>query len=150
MTPRPVPGSTTSTGTSPSWLDYVPNRHVVDTLYSVPPLLDELELFTVLLDREGPLVTLRFNLARYADTPPELWGERKYNTVQIELRCMSVRALLISGWEYTNTVSIRLRPLDDEMLAVALSGDTTISFECSRYLDIKKISAYQKVAKRVI
>ncbi len=125
-----------------TWLDYVWRRQLVDEVYSTPPLLDDLDLFCVNVDREGPRIDMRFNFATYADRPRPEWSD-KCNRVQVRLTFSGVRELVIHDFGWTNVVSMRMAPVEDDALQVHVHGDTTtISFRCRRPVTLQQLSAY--------
>lgn len=128
-----------------SWVDHLANPGMVDRVYSVPPDLVEVDLFSVDLNREGPYLTLRFNLPTYADKPLDEWVAGQANTVQAHLGFFGVKDLVMSGWADTNVVAVELELVDDETLAVEVRGDSTlITFKCNRYLNLNKLSAHHR------
>lgn len=125
-----------------SWLDHVWRRQVIDEVYSTLPTLDGIDLFDVHLDREGPRIDLRFNLATYADRPRPEWSEQ-CNRVQVKLSFAGVRELVVHDFGWTNVVDLRIRPVEDDALEVQVHGDTTsISFRCWGPVTLQRLSAY--------
>ncbi|MGW6448816.1 Imm50 family immunity protein [Lentzea sp. NPDC055074] len=125
-----------------SWLDHVWHRRIVDEVYSAPPTLDDIDLFDVRLDREGPRIHLRFNFATYADRPKPEWSQN-CNRVQVELAFVGVRELVVHDFGWTNVANLRMTPVAEDALEVQVHGDTTsISFRCGRPVTLKRLSAY--------
>ena len=127
-----------------SWLDHVwHGRKAVEEVYATPPTLENIDLFCVDVNRQGPRIDMRFNLAEFADRPPAEWVEAGKNRVQVKLVFKSVEGLVIRGFGWTNVATIDMELVDEETLAVRVHGDTTdITFRCSRYLTLQSLSAY--------
>ncbi|WP_086820110.1 Imm50 family immunity protein [Allokutzneria sp. NRRL B-24872] len=127
-----------------SWLDHVGERRkMVDKVYSAPPSLTDVDLFQVDVDREGPRIDMRFDLATFADNPLTEWVADGRNRIQLKLTFSFVRDLVIRGFGWENKASIDMHLHDHETLAVHVHGNTTdISFRCSRHLILQHLSAY--------
>jgi Immunity protein 50 len=110
------------------------------------PSLDGVELHEVVLDRDGPTVSLRFDLRDFPTDPPTKWREAGFNRVQVSLQAIGVRELDIRGLLTEPTLDlstfrdcelVHVRGTTDGML-IDLAADflAVTSDSVSAYLDL--------------
>jgi hypothetical protein len=85
-----------------TWLDEVDNGRFLAAMYDGrAPSLDPVDLHEVLFHRDGPAVTLRFDLPEFPTKPPKGW--ESYNGVAVELLLIGVSSSRLDGWATTMT-----------------------------------------------
>ncbi|MET8690180.1 Imm50 family immunity protein [Streptomyces sp. NPDC004732] len=69
-----------------TWTSLVRNPEGITSVYggAVPPLTG-VRIHSVVLDRDGPQLRVRFDLCEYPEAAPKKWAAQRFNTVQVEL-----------------------------------------------------------------
>lgn len=127
------------------WHELSSNHKSLETLYDNVPLLENVGLFSINLNREGANIKIRFDLPRFPEHPSKRWHEN-FNTVQLKLSFWSITNFEGKGWQPDMTVKIDIEK-DGELIKVILSNpkiDLIFSFLCEMFR-IDNISAYQKI-----
>lgn len=103
--------------------------------------LDAIELHEVLLHRDGPRVTLRFDLDGYPQDPPPKWAAQGCNRVQVQLTLIGVKSLSIQGWSTACTMDLSLVSSEGK---VRLSGsDGVVAIDVlADFVDLGAVTAY--------
>ncbi len=57
-------------------------------------------------NRDGPRVTLRFDLPEFPVRPPRKWMEQEANVVQVELMLIGIQRLKLQGWSHSPVVDL--------------------------------------------
>lgn len=127
-----------------SWHQSAINRQSLDSLYETVPQLENVELFSLNLNREASQLQIRFNLSAFPDNPPTRW-HKDFNTVQIQLSFWGIRNFEARGWQENMNVKIDIESRD-KVLEVSITNpeiDLRFTF-LSEFLNIEKISPYQE------
>ncbi|EIX6435748.1 hypothetical protein MKU92_004791 [Salmonella enterica] len=126
-----------------SWIDLlIDNRKISSIFKEEEPSLCNVELHEVIFHRDGPKITLRFNITNYPSDPPKKWLMQKCNTVQLQLTAIDVKEVNLSGWEKTNYIlNINISRLDD-FIVISAKDDVFCLYIRSAYLDIFSVTAY--------
>lgn len=93
----------------PSWLPLVDDTTFLRSLYGDEgPPLTGVEMHELVMHRDGPSVTLRFDLASFATSPPAKW--QGANVVQVELALFVVTRVSVNGLGTSNVGDLELAP----------------------------------------
>jgi hypothetical protein len=122
------------------WWELSQNPRVVLAYYSQPPQLRNVEVHSVLLHREGPVLELLTEMPRFPDKPSPRWPADA-NTAQARLRFFDLRE--VSGWGTTNT---------GDLLVEREGGAIRFRFDCptarlaglAGFFDITGMTGYIK------
>ncbi|MFD0267202.1 Imm50 family immunity protein [Streptomyces sp. NPDC127106] len=128
------------------WLDHVLNAEVLREAYGAQgvPEPDGLVIHEVTWHRDGPSLTLRFELPSYPAEPPEAWTARAANTVQVELRLLGARALLDGGPDPNPVGALRLSAGPDGRLRAVLEAGLLRVEATADHAVLRRVSAYTK------
>lgn len=90
-----------------SWISLLDDAQFLLSLYpdSVPSL-EGAVLHEVKMLREGPVVSLRFDLPDFPANPPSNWRTQHFNVAQVTMMGIGVRRLVQNGWSSDTSVSI--------------------------------------------
>ena len=80
-----------------SWVEVLENPEAINSVFDGPPLLDEVDLVSVVLERDGPTVILAVALKRTPDKPSPKWQRMGANAVALKLQLLAVENLSIEG-----------------------------------------------------
>ena len=82
------------------WAELLDHPRTIRAIFGVAPSLDQVELHSILLDRDGPSATLDIELAEaeFPGDPPEKWREAGFNRA-VGLKYGGIRELDIRGLE---------------------------------------------------
>ena len=124
-----------------TWLDLVSRAEGLRAIFGATiPRLDAIRLHEIRVHRDGPTVTLRFDLAEFPASPPRRWHPG-FDVVQIELAFGDVSAIALARFGRDDVGRLRIDP----GLAVELLVDEapTLRLACS-FAYLHGISAYQR------
>ncbi|WP_105661044.1 Imm50 family immunity protein [Cronobacter dublinensis] len=83
-----------------SWTDVLVDKSKVSSIFKEEePSLCNIDIHEIIFHRDGPKITLRFNLENYPSDPPKKWVLQKFNTVQLQLTALDINEVKFSGWE---------------------------------------------------
>ncbi|MEU3425893.1 Imm50 family immunity protein [Streptomyces gardneri] len=116
-----------------SWTSLLSNPLAIERVYDGnPPELVSVPLHAIDLNREGPTLSLRFDMPTFPESPPKKWTAQGFNAVQVTLTLGGVRNVSFSGFttspvvEMTltarNGVELTVRSPAVELQAAALSA----------------------------
>jgi len=125
------------------WLDLVENPQAISSIYNHAPSLEQLEIMSVKLDREGPTVELTLALREFPTPSPKRWP-LEANAVTVHLQLMGVQSLEILGWSTTNTAAVELERTDAGAIRVKAVGSTTKLVATCGFVRISQIAPYRK------
>jgi hypothetical protein len=127
-----------------SWHKLADNQQALETLYQTVPELEDIELFSLNLNREGSQLQIQFDLPSFPDNPSARWNEN-FNTLQIQLSFWGITNFEAKGWQENMKVKIDIKS-HNKVLEVSITNseiDLRFIF-LSKFLRIDKISPYQK------
>lgn len=127
-----------------SWLDIVGESDVLARLFNDGmPSLNVVEMHEIAVHRDGPALTLRFDLAEFPCNAPAAWRSEGHNTLQLTLVVSGLRSFVLSGWATEATGPLRIEP-DPVLGGVRLHFDspaTSLGAVAER-VHLRKISPY--------
>lgn len=128
-----------------NWIEFIVNSQPIKAIYGdCTPSLENVEVYSILFNRDGPTVSIKLNLNEYPVKPPKKWEVQKFNTVQIVLSFSEVKSINMSGWVYTNYSMDLMVSKRNELISLsAKNNDFEINLE-SGFVDVDSISAYLK------
>lgn len=124
------------------WHKLALNPQSLDSLYENVPELENVELFSFNLHREGSRIQICFDLPSFPDYPPARW-EKSFNTAQIQLSFYGVTNFKAQEWQENMKIMIEIKR--DEKVLVVVSNpqiDLRFSFSCD-LLRIESITPYK-------
>lgn len=123
------------------WIEHLINRESITGLYDSIEGLERLDVIELKLFRDGPVLQLRADLARFPDRPSKRW-EPGANRVQVQLDFLGVEALQLHDFSVLNQGVLTVEH-EGARYRFTFSG-TSLSIEGScAALRIAGISAYQ-------
>lgn len=128
-----------------SWYDLAQNPEALRSLYPSGLALDQVSLFAVELDREGPLVRLRFDLDRFPEVPPARWHGKGHNRAQLTVEFFDARELVITGWSRDNPWRLEVTAEGDRQRVRAGGTGGEVRFTSGTFR-IANVSGYQDSA----
>lgn len=110
-----------------AWTDHVYRTTGLVKVYGgeVPPLRGA-HLHSVDLHRDGPTLSLRFNLADYPADPPRKWAAQGFNRVQVELAATGIGSCSLDGFGTDPVVDIDLERGDGGLVVSVDSDDVRV------------------------
>ncbi|WP_080671708.1 Imm50 family immunity protein [Salinispora cortesiana] len=126
-----------------SWIDLLGKPDGIRAVYGEDlPTLSSVDLHELSLHRDGPLATLRFDLAEFPRRPPKKWADQGFNVVQVQLSLGGVQRLTVAGWEVNVTLDIEVERRGDVIYLRTLNGPVGVSIE-ARSLVLSRLSAHR-------
>lgn len=125
-----------------SWLTLLTNKSPIESIFrEEQPDLDDVDLHEVVIHRDGPKVTLVFDLNTFPTSPPKKWLIGKFNKVQIRLIAFSVQEFSMNHVKVKNRVSINITK-EGESIRLKTNEIPLLNI-LAEHLILEKISAYQ-------
>jgi len=126
-----------------SWTDVLVDKSKVSSIFKEEePSLCNIDIHEIIFHRDGPKITLRFNLENYPSDPPKKWLLQKFNTVQLQLTALDINEVKFSGWEKTNyNLDLNISKCDD-LIVISARDDVFCLYIKASYLSVSSISAY--------
>ncbi|MGW6056386.1 Imm50 family immunity protein [Streptomyces sp. NPDC055189] len=127
-----------------TWNSFLADQEMLTRLYCDIPPLQEVRLRSVDLDWRGPGATLRIDLPRFPDSPPQEWIGEDLDALQCHLKFLAVDGLSLSNWNPPATVSISITPQAERRVLVEVSGACAhLEFSSSDSLRVDHVSAFR-------
>lgn len=129
------------------WTDLLMDAASIKAIYGAAiPMLDGIDLHEIILHRDGPNATLRFDLKFFPKTPPKKWLSAGFNRVQLQLLASDIEYLQIHGWQTDVGINIKIDKLDSRIRLHASNEKFSIDL-VFHFLILKNISAYLSTRK---
>jgi len=103
------------------WLELTENPNAA-SFFDLPPSLQDVEIFTIKIGRDGPTVELAIALNEYPSSPPLRWRTYGANAVVMTLQVTDLEHIELQGWSTTNKVEIRITRQDEARLELVAEG----------------------------
>jgi hypothetical protein len=127
------------------WAEFLESPKAVE-MFNPEPSLDNVRLSALLLDHNGPAVTMTIQVRDYPVNPPVKWRIQQYNTVTIEVQGVGLEQITMAGWAVDNLVSMVINRLPEGKLSLHATGQATeIEMRCG-WLRILGVKPYRKAA----
>jgi hypothetical protein len=126
-----------------SWHNLALNPDAIASLFSDVPSLENIELFSLTTNRDGPNVIATIELARYPDRPSQRWSS-EFHSVQVRLNFIAISDFKARGLHTEMNVDITIKRDSNNGLKVCFVGrhnDIDISFN-SRFFRIDRVTPY--------
>lgn len=132
---------TSTDGGDMTWHSILMNPASLLAIYGgPPPPLDQTSIHEVNVHRDGPCLTLRFDLPQFPNRPPSKWAARGFNTVQVKLSFFGLQELQLEGFSTNVMASIDLRK--EDLVTVDATSPTFQLKATALSVDVVDISAY--------
>lgn len=126
-----------------SWIDLLIDKKSISSIFTTnEPSLAGIDLHDIVFHRDGPKITLRFNIVDYPPAPPKKWVIQKYNTVQLQLTAIDIDEVKLSGWKKSNYVLDLNISRENGFVIISAQDDVFYLYVKSAFLDISSITAY--------
>jgi hypothetical protein len=125
------------------WHKLALNSQSLEALYDNVPELENVDLFSINLNREVSNIEIRFNLPRFPEHPSKRW-HKKFNTAQLSLKFWTITNFEARGWQPNMRVEIDIGKKEELIKVVLFNSkiDLLFSFSCEMFR-IESITAYQ-------
>ena len=129
-----------------SWTTLLTDKSPIESIFGEErPSLSNIDLHEIIIHRDGPKVTLVFDLDSYPKSPPKKWVVGEFNKVQIKLSAFSVQELSINQFHTKNITSLDIFQ-DGEFICLTTNKEPSLKI-LAEYLVLDKISAYYDLGK---
>lgn len=124
-----------------AWYDLAQNPEALRSLYPGSPELSSISLFAVELDREGPAVSLRFDLDRFPGVPPARWRGQPFNRAQATVQFFDVADCVITRWSRDNPCRLEIAAAGDRQRVRVAGAGCDLAFTSGTFR-IARVSGY--------
>ena len=126
------------------WLDELENPEAINSVFETAPSLDEVEIVSVSMDRDGPTVVLAVALHESPSKPSPRWQRTGANAVTLNLQMFAVEAVKMEGWSTDNKVKLTIvRESPDQMKVTAVGPRVQMSWYC-RFIRVHGLTPYRR------
>jgi hypothetical protein len=125
------------------WTENLVEATALEAIYGRDtPSLEGINLHGIDIQRDGPRVTLRFDLREFPKQPPKKWEISRFNRVQLRLLAVGVSELQINGLQSSCILDLNIT---EEKGAIRLSADSdAMKIDIvTEHLIIDSVSAYR-------
>jgi hypothetical protein len=132
----------TNTSKSPIWTDAVSNSQGVVSVYKGEvPELTSVRIHSMSIGRDGPSMTLIFDLASFPSDPPEKWMKQRSDTVQIELLFGGLVDIAVSKFTRNPICDLVISP--GSPLEFEVESDSISVHGACDFVQLSRMSAYR-------
>jgi hypothetical protein len=126
------------------WIDKLDNPEAIMSLFEVPPSLNEVEIISITLSRDGPAMLLAIGLCEPPSKPSRRLQRIKANAVSVKLQLFVVENLRLEGWVTDTRVRLHIGGERGGNITVSAAGPgVTISCSC-RFLSVQGVTPYYR------
>jgi Immunity protein 50 len=126
-----------------AWTDALSNPQAITSLYASTPQI--VELFSILVLRDGPAIEIAGLLDRFPDNPPSKWVAAQSNQAVVTLRFDGCSDVHIQGWSPTNRGTLEIETTAPRSIRFAFTSDSMSILEgTAMFADIKWLSHYSE------
>jgi hypothetical protein len=127
-----------------TWQNLLENPEVITNLFDNAPSLEDVEIASITMDREGPTIALSILLRDYPTKPSRRWKTSGVNAVALHLQLLGVGSIAIEGWSISNRATVTLERDDADQIRVHAAGEN-LRFECScGWLRVDGVTGYHR------
>jgi hypothetical protein len=131
-----------------SWLDILDDDRALRAVYrGEVPTLQGIDLHEIRLHRDGPSLSLRFDLADYPGNPPKKWRSQNLNTVQVELTFGPLRSVLIDRFSLRPIVNLSLIK-ESDLIDVLIDSDQVKISALAECVMLRSMTAYTNIERQ--
>lgn len=122
------------------WTD-LPGSELMSRIFSQPPEIGEIDLFNIEIKRDGPTVTINFDMIdTLPDQTPPKWG-KEFNRCRIGIYCFGVSDFAVSGISTEMRAKIKFELSNKEKIIRIESDSININISCA-YISLTGPSVY--------
>lgn len=120
-----------------SWIDLLVDSSAIRAVFGEElPTLNKVDLHELSLHRDGPRVSLRFDLSVFPTSPPKKWAALGFNRVQLKLLAVGAHDLAVKGWGSECKCDITISPDNGKLILQAKGRSLEFSMSTdSLFLD---------------
>jgi len=127
-----------------TWQNLLENPEAITNLFESAPNLEDVEIASITMDREGPTVALSILLRDYPTKPSSRWKSNGVNAVALRLQLLGVGSLAIEGWSISNRATITLDRDDADQIQVRAAGQN-LQLKCRcGWLRVDGVTGYHR------
>jgi len=122
------------------WVDALDNPQAIRSLFCDLSTFSEIRLYEISVNREGPVLRLRFDVPVVPAPLPKKWPDGA-NTTQITVAAWGLGALRLKGWTTDVCGDLSVSRIGNEM-HIKIAGPTSqfkATFTC---LHLERVSGY--------
>lgn len=126
-----------------SWLDEVGDTDFLARLFKQKaPSLNDVEVHEIALHRDGPSLTLTFDLPDFPTDVPAAWHAAGYNTIQLTLVAIGLRSVVMSGWATDVRGDLRISSDDVHGMRIHFDCESISLGAAAEHVRVAKLSPY--------
>ncbi|MHC8303871.1 Imm50 family immunity protein [Pseudomonas sp. PB3P13] len=110
-------------------------------VFSGRVLIDEIKLFSIVVDNNQSVVTLAFDIRDLPDKPPKKWVLNEYNACRIGISCSEFEGLMIKNLPTDEIFRLSIAKKNSRTVVSATSASSSINFTAS-FLTLRDPSVY--------
>lgn len=127
------------------WPNLLTDSKSIDRIYgNETPSLTSVDLHELIFHRDGPRISLRFDLPDYPTNPPKKWLSNGFNTTQLCLELLDVHFSELSGWTKTSYISDIDLSKEENHVKIEIKSDSFTMSAKAKFAYISNISGYLK------
>ena len=126
------------------WIEKLDNPSAIKNIFDVPPELNDVEIVSITIRRDGPGVILELILNERPSRPSPRWQLMDVNAISLKLQLFIIERFLLEGFTTDTKASLHIGGVKGERISVSVTGPN-VKMNCScRFLSVEGITPYRK------
>jgi len=127
-----------------NWFSFVENPKALNDFFDTAPSLKNVEVVSLVVDRDGPSVSLHLAINETPTKFPARLKKQNPNAISLRLQLLGVETLTLEGWATDNPAKVNIEAGVKTKVAVHINGPT-MQLNCScQWIRIEGITAYRR------
>lgn len=114
-----------------SWVDFAKNPEAVSNLFDNPPSLENIEIVSMFLSREGACCHLNILIPCTPDRIPKRWIGQQIQKVSIRLEFIDLKEFNASGWSSNPVGNLDIFTKDRHVFVKFVGNSESLGLESS-------------------
>ena len=129
-----------------SWVHLIDHDGKLDAIYGKEcDFPTDIDLHEIVLSRNGPTASIRFDLSVYPVVPPPKWRAQGYNTVQLTMLIIGVEKIDLSGLATSMRGKINVDQRSQSRFDVHVTGEFGEAKIVGQAVRLNHVSAYRNL-----
>ena len=90
--------------------------------------IDEIKLFSIIIDNRSPKITMAFDIKELPDRPPLKWSNMGFNTCRIGITCSDIDDLLVKNLPKDVKIKMKIEQIGTRYKISGVTQNSHIEF----------------------
>jgi hypothetical protein len=127
-----------------TWSKLLENPQAVTNLFDSGPSLEDVEITSLTMERDGPTIAMSILLREFPTKPSPRWKRNGVNAVLMRLQLLQVESITVEGWSILNRATITLDRGNADQVQVRAAGQK-LRLKCTcGWLRVDGVNGYHR------